>query len=175
MKDGRVFVPALLWSALALGLATTVHADNKAPKAPPQEKSNKIFAKKVVGKPADYAGSEECRDCHADQFKSFEEGPHHATLKNKDVSQQGCESCHGPAKAHVESGGEALDTLVRFKKLSAAEASAQCLDCHQGGEHGAIRLRARTREDRRLRELSYAPRIGESAAPQAQQRQPALS
>ena len=86
--------------------ATVVQADNKAtPKASSQEKSNKVFAKKVVGKPADYAGSEECRDCHADQFKSFEGGPHHATLKNKDVEQQGCESCHGPAKAlHMNYG-----------------------------------------------------------------------
>jgi DmsE family decaheme c-type cytochrome len=136
MKDGRVLAPALLGGMLALAFATAVQADNKAaPKPSAQEKSNKMFAKKVIGKPSDYAGSEQCRDCHADQFKSFEAGPHHATLKNKDVSQQGCESCHGPAKAHVDSGGEALETLVRFKKVNAEQASAQCLDCHQGGEH----------------------------------------
>jgi len=138
MKDGRrVLYLILLATAFLFLLGSGVSAGNQEAKKTEQSKQekNKPFAKKLVGSPSDYAGSEECKDCHADQFKSFASGPHHATLNNKDVTKQGCETCHGPAKAHVESGGEKLETLVRFKNINAEQASAQCLDCHQGGEH----------------------------------------
>src|SRR5438067_867679 len=55
-------------------------------------------------KPDDYVGSESCKACHEDQFKNFS-GTKHSKLKEvaswKD-KVQGCESCHGPGKAHLE-------------------------------------------------------------------------
>src|SRR5688572_8119711 len=52
----------------------------------------------------DYVGSETCAACHETQFKSFNGTKHGklhtvASWKGKVV---GCESCHGPGKAHVE-------------------------------------------------------------------------
>lgn len=122
------FLSAALLCLFSVGSAR----DQKAQKL---KEDKRPFAKKIVGNPADYVGSETCKDCHQGEFDSFAAGPHHATLKNKDVRQQGCETCHGPGKAHVDSGGEALETLVRFDKVNADQASAQCLDCHQGGDH----------------------------------------
>src|SRR4051812_50028020 len=58
--------------------------------------------------PAGYAGSGECAQCHKLQVAQFT-----ATSKGKlflehprdEREKLGCESCHGPSKQHVESGG----------------------------------------------------------------------
>jgi DmsE family decaheme c-type cytochrome len=42
----------------------------------------------------------------------------------------GCESCHGPGAAHVDGGGD-VTKIVSFKKLTAGQASARCLSCHE--------------------------------------------
>jgi hypothetical protein len=44
-----------------------------------------------------FAGKEVCADCHDDIFHNLQSG-YHKTLS--------CEGCHGPAKKHIDSGGE---------------------------------------------------------------------
>ena len=49
----------------------------------------------------------------------------------------GCESCHGPGKAHVEAGGTKETIPVRFTKAaneSADVRNAACLSCHEKGQ-----------------------------------------
>lgn len=88
-----------------------------------------------TGQPDDYVGSETCAGCHEAQFKSFD-GTKHAKLhtlsswKNKVV---GCESCHGPGKAHVDGGGDKTK-IISFSRLDAKTASETCLSCHAGKE-----------------------------------------
>lgn len=101
------------------------------------------------GSPDDYVGSETCQACHEDQFKNFK-GTKHAKLKevaswkNK---PEGCESCHGPGKAHVEGSGD-VTKILRFNKLNPKEASETCLGCHAGKEsHNNFRRGEHWRND----------------------------
>jgi DmsE family decaheme c-type cytochrome len=47
--------------------------------------------------------------------------------------KQGCESCHGPSKNHVESGGDVPPPISfsRKSKTPVAERNATCLNCHE--------------------------------------------
>ncbi len=85
--------------------------------------------------PDDYVGSETCKACHENQFKNFS-GTKHAKLKEvpswKDKAQ-GCESCHGPGKAHVEGGGDKTK-ITTFTGKNSKEISETCLGCHAGKE-----------------------------------------
>ena len=78
---------------------------------------------------SDYVGSDTCATCHADVVKSFNTNPHLALMhRGNGVT---CEACHGPGKAHVESGGD-VTKIFQFSKASAKQIDAKCLDCHAG-------------------------------------------
>lgn len=82
-----------------------------------------------------YVGSETCQTCHEDQFKDFS-GTKHAKLANLEGWKdkvQGCESCHGPGKEHVEGGGD-KSKIISFTGKNSKEISESCLSCHTGKE-----------------------------------------
>ncbi len=85
--------------------------------------------------PDDYIGSDSCMACHEDQFKKFKATKH---AKLKDVASwkdkvQGCESCHGPGKQHVEAAGDKTK-IISFAGKNAKQISDTCLACHSGNE-----------------------------------------
>lgn len=89
----------------------------------------------ISANPDDYVGSESCQACHEDQFKEFA-GSKHAKLKDVPSwknKTQGCESCHGPGKAHVEDA-TVPNKIISFKNLNAKQTSETCLACHAGKE-----------------------------------------
>lgn len=83
----------------------------------------------------DYVGSETCAACHEDQFNSFSNTKHSklAKLESWKGKVQGCESCHGPGKEHVEGGGD-ITKIISFKKKDTKQISETCLGCHAGKE-----------------------------------------
>ena len=114
--------------------------------SPPQQTSSDAKAKasaessKATHNAGDYVGSDTCIACHEDQHKMIKDTPmgrvllaHPRTADEK----LGCEGCHGPGKAHVDSPGK--ETIaVRFAKDSKntpEEQNAACLTCHQKGDH----------------------------------------
>jgi len=84
----------------------------------------------------DYVGSETCRACHESQFDKVANTKHGklgtlAAWKGKVV---GCESCHGPGKAHAEAGGDKTKIKV-FLTMDSKAVSETCLSCHAGKEN----------------------------------------
>ena len=85
-----------------------------------------------------YAGAEVCKACHANQLESFS-----ATtmgklfLKHPRNAKEalGCETCHGPGKAHVDAGGgKGVGGLVSFSPKDPTpveQRNAVCLQCHE--------------------------------------------
>ncbi len=86
---------------------------------------------------AGYAGSAACQDCHKEFFEPFAKTGMGQAIMAKPTSEhakKGCESCHGPAKSHAESGGEDKSTLISYRRTSktpVAARNATCLACHE--------------------------------------------
>ncbi|MEO6965227.1 MAG: DmsE family decaheme c-type cytochrome [Acidobacteriaceae bacterium] len=86
---------------------------------------------KNANDPANYVGSDTCMTCHADVAKSFATNPHSRLALTHGGKGATCETCHGPGKAHVDSGGDATK-IFNFRKASAKQVDATCLGCHAG-------------------------------------------
>ena len=99
----------------------------------PQEKASAATSDPQA---SEYAGAESCKECHKEVYNSWEKSAHwQQTYKKGGIAKHGCEDCHGPSASHVS---DPTDTakLFLFKKASAKEIDARCLECHAGGtEH----------------------------------------
>ena len=82
---------------------------------------------------ADYIGEDTCLTCHEDQAYK---GTVHALKTNakSPAANKGCESCHGPGKAHVEGGGDKTK-IANPTTMSMQAASEACATCHNRSTH----------------------------------------
>ena len=87
----------------------------------------------VLQPPGEYVGQETCLTCHESQGYK---GTAHALTSNDrtPASTHGCESCHGPGKAHVDGGGDKTK-IVNPKNLTAQQSSERCATCHDRAKH----------------------------------------
>jgi len=95
---------------------------------------------------ADYVGSAACKTCHPDVWNNFYKNPHYKSIAagKPDGPDTGCESCHGPGKAHIDAkGGKA--TVVAFIR--------QC-EGEEGGRYFRIPL------PRRSQRMAHSGSIG---------------
>ncbi len=81
----------------------------------------------------DYAGIDVCRACHQKNYDSYLKSTHSKTaIPGNPANSYGCEACHGPGLAHVQTGGTQRAGLIAFAKNDAPEIKqAKCLSCHQ--------------------------------------------
>ena len=70
-----------------------------------------------------------CAVCHEDSLKEYSHTRHAQALRGGAGKAADCESCHGPRSKHVQNPTKELD----HRNLSAADQSAVCLQCHEGG------------------------------------------
>ena len=124
---------------VALGLAVRLNARPAAQEANPPTAQEK--AKPSAAGDGDYVGSETCITCHQDQEHRFKNTPMGKVMLAHPRTPEealGCESCHGPGRAHVEAGGGKDTIPMRFGKdspNSGAEKNAVCETCHSRGTH----------------------------------------
>ncbi|MGE3174060.1 MAG: cytochrome c3 family protein [Planctomycetota bacterium] len=77
----------------------------------------------------DYVGAAECARCHERQHRRFLSGAHAVVLEH--AALPGCETCHGPGRAHAESADNDLGAITMPKALAPAAQTAFCARCHQ--------------------------------------------
>ena len=101
--------------------------------APPAKKAAVALVAQPPAQAGDYVGQDTCLTCHED--KNYK-GTAHALVSNprSPVTTHGCESCHGPGKAHVDGGGDKTK-IVNLKTLSPQRASETCATCHDRAKH----------------------------------------
>lgn len=127
-----LFVLSVSWATAGNGPQDAKAADKKAAATKPMQ------APKATVDPAKYVGTDTCKGCHEEEFKSYESSAHYSTALNKKRSPdvQGCEGCHGPGKEHAENPGEKGNVFAFSHDTPSAQLSERCLGCHaEGGTH----------------------------------------
>jgi DmsE family decaheme c-type cytochrome len=90
----------------------------------------------ISATPEGFTGSEPCKRCHPGVWAFFFRNAHfksEATKKpgpdHPDGLPTGCESCHGPAKRHLEENG-GKKSIRAFSQLTPKATLDACLTCH---------------------------------------------
>jgi DmsE family decaheme c-type cytochrome len=105
-------------------VALAARASAEKPGAPPDT----TLAQPSSG----YVGESTCLSCHDDRnYKATLHG--RVADENTPAATHGCESCHGPGKAHVDSGDIAM--IKNPAKLTMQESSEICTSCHNRSTH----------------------------------------
>ena len=130
----KVILPAVLLISSSIFL---FGLGQKQPKA--NQASSVVWKAPTQGQASDYAGVDACIACHPVHADMFQKSVH-AKASPKDVKYgTGCESCHGPGKAHIEgieaAGGDDQKTAAAKKLIfgfhgKPEENSGRCLTCH---------------------------------------------
>jgi DmsE family decaheme c-type cytochrome len=122
-----------------LGVATALAQKQSTVTKP----SSAVWKAPAAGQPDDYVGQEVCAGCHEDKVKQVGTTVHAHTQVPGATYAAGCETCHGPGKAHADAMAEGMGDETKTaaaKKLvygfhgTAEQNSARCLACHEYGE-----------------------------------------
>jgi DmsE family decaheme c-type cytochrome len=82
-----------------------------------------------------YVGEETCIGCHDTEGKAIHQTLHgKAQLPRSPEAAHGCESCHGPGKAHVDDPAQP-ESIKRFPSMKPRDVSDTCLTCHSRSNH----------------------------------------
>jgi DmsE family decaheme c-type cytochrome len=122
-------------AALALLVAVLAY-----PSSAPAQKATASPAAAPAGLPPGYVGPETCKVCHPGQYETFSQtrmGRLFLHQARNTPESLGCETCHGPGKAHADAGGGkgvgGLITFAKNDKTPVEKRNAICLQCHTKG------------------------------------------
>jgi predicted CXXCH cytochrome family protein len=97
--------------------------------------------------PGDFVGLEICAACHQEEAQQFSKTVHAKAYPSTAKFGAGCESCHGPGKAHADAmmsaAGDAQKTQAAKKLIwsfqgKPADNAARCLHCHSSGHDQSL-------------------------------------
>jgi len=89
---------------------------------------------------ASYAGAETCRTCHRPESLQYDKTKHASLAPAKDGTVTGCETCHGPGKAHADAMSaargddaktEAAKKLIFSFQGNPKRNAEPCMLCHK--------------------------------------------
>jgi DmsE family decaheme c-type cytochrome len=125
---------AALW--VAAFTLSAPHAQQAGPPASTTQPPAPVTPPPEVTQPAQgagYVGADTCLTCHDD--RAVHGTAHGRVIDSRTpMAQLGCESCHGPGKAHVDAGGDP-ELMRAFREMKPDDASATCTTCHNRRDH----------------------------------------
>ena len=131
-------MPSLRYRAILSALAAVLALGAQwalAQKQPAAHQGSSVAWKAPAeGKADQYVGADTCAGCHADQARQFAKTVHARAGVEGAKFGTGCESCHGPGKAHADAQMEGK--VEEGKKLifsfqgKPEQNAAHCLACH---------------------------------------------
>lgn len=127
-----IAVLAAAW-VMAIGLVGT---GAEAPAAPAPGAAAAGPAAPAQGtQAADFVGDDTCAACHEGERDSLRTTLHAKSQDPRTPAATGrtCEACHGPGRAHAESGNRA--DIRHFGADMGRENSEACVSCHNRGPH----------------------------------------
>lgn len=168
MRNSRIQIILIL----ALTGMAIAQRQPAAPQAPA------VAYRIATNAPADaYAGSEVCGLCHSTHAQQFGKTVHATSAPTVATYGTGCESCHGPGKAHAEAMPEALGSPERVaaaKQLiygfhgKPAENAARCLTCHSSSQDQRVFERSEHKLQGLSCESCHSSHLVDPAAPRTE-------
>lgn len=101
-------------------------------------KKQGLHAANLPAQEPEFAGDAACAMCHDTESSAFGRNPHSKLLLQHGAKGVSCEGCHGSAKEHIESGGDA-SKIFSFTRATAGQIEERCLGCHQGDHESFAR------------------------------------
>ena len=159
------------WLVSPAVIFTLAHNLALAQKQPASnEPSSVAWKAPTEGKPADYVGTETCAasGCHVQLAKQFAKTVHARAEVAGIKYGTGCESCHGPGKAHADAQkrGEKAKHLIFGFHAKPQENAGRCLTCHNTSKEKDLYNRSEHKLQGISCEQCHAPHLVERAEKQ---------
>jgi predicted CXXCH cytochrome family protein len=129
--------PTLVKLLLGIAIVAAALCAQTRPTAIEPSSVTATVIKQIPG--AEYAGAERCRACHRAEYLEYQK-TRHAAIQAPEGTVSGCETCHGPGKAHADAQAAArgddakiaaaAKLIYSFKGNPKANAE-RCMQCHQ--------------------------------------------